>query len=111
MRPPKGIPHKRKVPFIVLKIIICYYVLVCLEVFKLRHNNSVRRPSLANSKITTDKTASLSIGDSLRKAKTNLIFSRLLMGILLVLFATVIFAAVYMGYAKPIWDYLLRVVS
>jgi hypothetical protein len=82
-----------------------------LEVFKLRHNNSVRRPSLANSKITTDKTASLSIGDSLRKAKTNLIFSRLLLGILLVMAATVIFAAVYMGYAKPIWDYLLRVVS
>jgi len=85
--------------------------LVCLEVNKLRHNNSVRRPSLANSKITTDRTASLSIGDSLRKAKTNLIFSRLLVGILLMLAATVIFAAVYMGYAKPIWDYLLRVVS
>ena len=77
----------------------------------MRHNNSVRRPSLANSKITTDRTASLSIGDSLRKAKTTLIFSRLLLGILLMLVATVIFAAVYMGYAKPIWDYLLRVVS
>ena len=77
----------------------------------MRHNNSVRRPSLANSKITTDRTASLSIGDSLRKAKTTLIFSRLLVGILLMLAATVIFAAVYMGYAKPIWDYLLRVVS
>ena len=111
MRPLKGIQHKQKVPFIVLKIIICYYVWVCLEVFKLRHNNSVRRPSLANSKITTDKTASLSIGDSLRKAKTNLIFSRLLLGILLVMAVTVIFAAVYMGYSKPIWDYLLRVVS
>ena len=85
--------------------------MVCLEVNKLRHNNSVRRPSLANSKITTDRTASLSIWDSLRKAKTNLIFSRLLVGILLMLTATVIFAAVYMGYAKPIWDYLLRVVS
>lgn len=85
--------------------------MVCLEVNKLRHNNSVRRPSLANSKITTDKTSSLSIGDSLRKAKTNLIFSRLLTGILLMLAVTVIFVAVYLGYARPIWDYLLRVVS
>lgn len=77
----------------------------------MRHDNSVRRPSLANSKITTDKTASLSIGDSLRKAKTNLIFSRLLVGILLVLAVTAIFIAIYMGYAEPIWDYLTRVVS
>jgi len=81
-----------------------------LEVNKLRHNNSVRRPSLANSKITTDKTASLSIGDSLRKAKTNLIFSRMLIGILLILAATVIFAAIYLGYAAPIWTYLARAV-
>jgi len=77
----------------------------------LRHNNSVRRPSLANSKITTDRTASLSIGDSLRKAKTNLVFSRLLIGILLMLAATVIFATIYLGYAQPVWDYILRVVS
>ncbi len=84
---------------------------VCLEVNTLRHNNSVRRPSLANSKITTDRTASLSIGDSLRKAKTNLVFSRLLIGILLMLAATVIFATIYLGYAQPVWDYILRVVS
>ena len=77
----------------------------------MRHNNSVRRPSLANSKITTDKTASLSIGDSLRKAKTNLIFSRLLLGILVILAVTVVFVAVYMGYAAPIWEYLTEVVS
>ncbi len=77
----------------------------------MKHDNSVRRPSLANSKITTDKTASLSIGDSLRKAKTNLIFSRLLLGILVVLAATAFFVAVYMGYAQPLWDYIMRVVS
>ena len=88
-----------------------YYVWVCLEVTDLRHDNSVRRPSLANSKINTDKTASLSIGDSLRKAKTNLIFSRLLLGILVILFFTVVFVAVYMGYAAPIWEYLTEVVS
>lgn len=76
----------------------------------MRHNNSVRRPNLANSKINTDKSSSLSIGDSLRKAKTNLIFSRLLIGILGILIVTVIFIAVYMGYAKPVWDYILRVV-
>ncbi len=77
----------------------------------MRHNNSVRRPSLANSKINTDKSAALSIGDSLRKAKTNLVFSRLLLGILAVLAITVIFIAVYMGYATPIWNYLTDVVS
>ena len=76
----------------------------------MRHDNSVRRPSLANSKINTDKTASLSIGDSLRKAKTNLIFSRLLLGILVILVITVAFIAVYMGYATPIWEYLTKMV-
>ena len=76
----------------------------------MRHDNSVRRPSLANSKINTDKSASLSIGDSLRKAKTNLIFSRLLVGILLIMAVTVIFVMIYMGYATPIWDYLTQVV-
>jgi len=77
----------------------------------LKHNNSVRRPSLANSKINTDKSSSLSIGDSLRKAKTNLIFSRLLLGILVVLAITVIFVAIYMGYATPIWNYLTDAVT
>ena len=66
----------------------------------MKHDNSVRRPSLANSKITTDKTASLSIGDSLRKAKTNLIFTRLFLGILAVLTITAVFIAIYMGYGK-----------
>ena len=76
----------------------------------MKHDTSVRRPSLANSKINTDKSASLSIGDSLRKAKTNLIFSRLLIGILLILAATLIFVMIYLGYAAPIWDYLTKVV-
>ena len=77
----------------------------------MRHDNNVRRPSLANSKITTDKTTSLSIGDSLRRAKTNLIFSRMLLGILIVIVITAFFVAVYMGYAQPLWDYVMRVVS
>jgi hypothetical protein len=77
----------------------------------LKRDNSVRRPSLANSKITTDKTASLSIGDSLRKAKTNLIFTRLFLGILAVLVLTAVFIAIYMGYGKIVWDYIMRVVA
>ncbi|MBR2597786.1 MAG: hypothetical protein IKE09_04470 [Clostridiales bacterium] len=77
----------------------------------MKHDNSVRRPSLANSKITTDKTASLSIGDSLRKAKTNLIFTRLFLGILAVLVLTAVFIALYMGYGKIVWDYIMRVVA
>ena len=76
----------------------------------MKHDNSVRRPSLANSKINTDKSATLSNGDSLRKAKTNLIFSRLLLGILVILLITVAFVAVYMGYATPIWEYLTKMV-
>ena len=77
----------------------------------MRHDNNVRRPSLANSKITTDKTTSLSIGDSLRRAKTNLIFSRMLLGILIIIAITAFFVAVYLGYAQPLWDYVMRVVS
>lgn len=77
----------------------------------MKHDNSVRRPSLANSKLNTDKTASLSIGDSLRKAKTNLIFTRLFLGILAVLAITGIFIAIYLGYGKVVWDYILRVVK
>ena len=77
----------------------------------MKHDNSVRRPSLANSKITTDKTASLSIGDSLRKAKTNLIFTRSFLGILPVLAITAVFIAIYMGYGKIVWDYIMRVVA
>ena len=77
----------------------------------MKHDNSVRRPSLANSKITTDKTTSLSIGDSLRKAKMNLIFSRMLFGILIIVAITAFFVSVYMGYTQPLWDYFMRVVS
>ncbi len=77
----------------------------------MRHDNNVRRPSLANSKITTDKTTSLSIGDSLRRARTNLVFSRLFIAILVVVAITGFFVAVYMGYAQPLWDYIMRVVS
>ena len=77
----------------------------------MKHDNSVRRPSLANSKITTDKTASLSIGDSLRKAKTNLIFTRLFLGILAVLAIIAVFILIYMGYGKVVWDYIMRVVT
>ncbi len=77
----------------------------------MKHDNSVRRPSLANSKLNTDKTASLSIGDSLRKAKTNLIFTRLFLGILAVLAITGIFIAIYLGYGKIVWDYIMRVVT
>ena len=77
----------------------------------MKHDNSVRRPSLANSKLNTDKTASLSIGDSLRKAKTNLIFTRLFLGILAVLALTAVFILIYMGYGKLAWDYIMRVVT
>ena len=70
----------------------------------MRHENTVRAPSLANSQINTDSRSNLSIGDTLRKAKTNLFFSRCLAGILVVVVVTAIFVAFYMGYAGPLFD-------
>jgi len=72
----------------------------------LKHENTVRTPSLANSRINTDSTANLSIGDTLRKAKKNLFFSRCLMGIMAVLILTILFAIFVLGYAAPFLNYV-----
>ncbi|MCR4775619.1 MAG: hypothetical protein K5869_04490 [Saccharofermentans sp.] len=72
----------------------------------MKHENTVRTPSLANSRINTDSTANLSIGDTLRKAKKNLFFSRCLMGMLAVLILTIVFVVFFMGFGKFFLDYV-----
>jgi len=72
----------------------------------LKHENTVRTPSLANSRINTDSTANLSIGDTLRKAKKNLFFSRCLMGIMAVLILTILFVLFFTGIANPFLNYV-----
>ena len=77
----------------------------------MKHENAVRRPSLASSRIITDNGSNLSIGDTLRKAKTNLFFSRCLVGILAVVIITIVFVAFYTGYAAPLFDYVNNAVG
>ncbi len=72
----------------------------------MKRENAVRRPSLASSMINNDNGSNLSIGDTLRKAKTNLFFSRCLVGILAVVVVTIIFVAFYTGYAAPLIDFV-----
>lgn len=77
----------------------------------MKHDNTVRRPSLASSIISDDNRTNLSIGDTLRKAKTNLFFSRCLVGILAVVIITIVFVAFYTGYAAPLFDYVNNAVG
>ena len=77
----------------------------------MKHENTVRTPSLANSRINTDSTANLSIGDTLRKAKKNLFFSRCLMGIVAALILTILFAVFVLGYATPFLNYVNNAVG
>ena len=72
----------------------------------MKHENTVRTPSLANSRINTDSTANLSIGDTLRKAKKNLFFSRCLIGIMAVLVVTILFVIFFLGYGSSLLDYV-----
>ena len=72
----------------------------------MKHENTVRTPSLANSRINTDSTANLSIGDTLRKAKKNLFFSRCLIGVLAVLLLTFLFVAFFFGFGSYFLDYV-----
>lgn len=77
----------------------------------MKHENTVRTPSLANSRINTDNTANLSIGDTLRKAKKNLFFSRCLIGIMAVLVVTILFVMFFFGYGATFLDYVTNPVG
>ena len=72
----------------------------------MKKSGQVRRPELANSTITTDKSSQLSIGDELRIAKRNQFFSRCLIAILIVLLVTGLVLAWYFGYLNPLFNYV-----
>jgi hypothetical protein len=76
-----------------------------------KHNNQVRRPELANSAILTDKNSALSIGDTLRKAKKDLFFSRCLIAILIVLLITTAAVLIYLGYANVLFNFVSNAVN
>jgi len=76
-----------------------------------KHNNQVRRPELANSAILTDKNSALSIGDTLRKAKKDLFFSRCLIAILIVLLITTAAVLIYLGYANVLFSFVSNAVN
>jgi hypothetical protein len=76
-----------------------------------KHNNQVRRPELANSAILTDKNSAMSIGDTLRKAKKDLFFSRCLIAILIVLLITTAAVLIYLGYAQLLFNYVSNAVN
>lgn len=77
----------------------------------MKHENTVRTPSLANSRINTDSTANLSIGDTLRKAKKNLFFSRCMIGIMAVLVVTILFVIFFLGFGATFLDYVTNPVG
>jgi len=76
-----------------------------------KHGNQVRRPELANSAILTDKNSAMSIGDTLRKAKKDLFFSRCLIAILIVLLITTAAVLIYLGYAQMLFNYVSNAVN
>lgn len=77
----------------------------------MRHNNQVRRPELANSAILTDRNSAMSIGDTLRKAKKDLFFSRCLIAILIVLLITTAAVLIYLGYAQQLFSFVSNAVN
>ncbi len=77
----------------------------------MKHNNQVRRPELANSAILTDRNSALSIGDTLRKAKSDLFFSRCLIAILIVLLITTAAVMIYLGYVQQLFNFVTNAVN
>ena len=77
----------------------------------MRHNNQVRRPELANSAILTDRNSAMSIGDTLRKAKKDLFFSRCLIAIMIVLLITTAAVLIYLGYARQLFSFVSNAVN
>ena len=77
----------------------------------MRHNNQVRRPELANSAILTDRNSAMSIGDTLRKAKKDLFFSRCLIAIMIVLLITTAAVLIYLGYAQQLLSFVSNAVN
>lgn len=71
----------------------------------MRTNSSVRTPSLANSRINSDKKRSnQSIGDTLRKANHNLLIRRMIVIAFLALLVIAVVYAATSGYFSVIMD-------
>lgn len=75
-----------------------------LEACALKNNTSVRKPSLAYSNTSRNNKNDLSVGDTLRKARRNLLIRRFLFGMLAVILVTAIVAVVVLGYADGFID-------
>ncbi|MBP5261666.1 MAG: hypothetical protein J6Z43_06035 [Clostridiales bacterium] len=71
----------------------------------MKSSNSVRSPKLAASGFQSTKTADLSLGDTLRKAKRDLFFTRCIYAILIVLLVTALVAMYLLGYADLAMDW------
>ncbi len=78
----------------------------------MKNSSSVRRPSLVTSSMSQGHNGSdKSIGDSLRKARKDLFFSRCVWGIFIVLLVTVIAVLFIQGYVDRFIDFILSLVD
>ncbi|SCW27323.1 hypothetical protein SAMN02910456_00221 [Ruminococcaceae bacterium YRB3002] len=75
----------------------------------MRSTNNVRSPNLLSSGAGSDKTKDLSLGDTLRKAKKDLFFTRCVYGMIAVMAVTAVFFMFYLGYVDLLveWFYSL----
>ncbi len=71
----------------------------------MRSTNSVRSPKLAGTGTRDSKNAEISLGDTLRKAKRDLFFTRCVYGILIVLIVTALVALYLLGYVDMLIDW------
>ena len=77
----------------------------------MKTNSTVRSPKLAGSAVRSSKAAEMSLGDTLRKAKKDLFFSRCLIAILIVLLITTATVLIYLGYAQLLFNYVSNAVN
>ncbi|MBP3811362.1 MAG: hypothetical protein ILA15_11750 [Clostridiales bacterium] len=67
-------------------------------------NSNVRRPSIAVSSVSSSIEGKESVGDVLRKAKKELIFKRICIGMFLIVLATLIVYLCVSGYIPDLID-------
>ena len=71
----------------------------------MKSTNSVRSPKLAVSSTQSTKDAELSLGDTLRRAKRDLFFTRCVYAIVIVLTVTALVAMYLLGYVDLAVDW------
>ena len=67
-------------------------------------NSNIRRPSIAVSSVSSSIEGKESVGDVLRKAKKELIFKRICIGMVLIVLATLIVYLCVSGYIPDLID-------